>query len=763
MASKCSHSLVISCRLLFEIPVGVVKVRRPFRFQDFFHQATGCKPYPFQNALATSHTLPSLLDIPTGLGKTAGVIVAWLWRRFIGEGVKGKRPEQVRFETPRRLVYCLPMRVLVEQTAASAWQWIEGLAEGGLIPSKKAPTVSVLMGGEIDRDWDFWPDREAILIGTQDQLLSRALNRGYAMSRFRWPVHFGFLNNDALWVMDEVQLMGPGLLTTVQLQGFRERMGAYGRPSSIWMSATLTLDPFDTIDSPLKGKDPAEFCLSLKDDLTNPEVRNRLEARKKIDRCDVLFEGQKTYSKALASEVKVRHQETKGLTIVILNRVRRAQDVASALTEVFKGSPESPVVTLIHSRFRPQERRRLQDLVKGLSKQKTPNHILVSTQAIEAGVDISASTLMTELAPWSSLVQRFGRLNRYGEFKKARTFWIDIVWKSEEEGKLKANRKLALPYEGEELDLSRERLLRLADVGPQSLESLDIPSTGEIYPVVRTKDILELFDTTPDLAGNDIDVSPYIRDAENMDVSVFWREWEGNAPPADMPAPVPEELCPVPVYEIRDFLQDRTAWIWDGLERAWMRFDRARLRPGLTLLLNAEAGGYDPEFGWLGRVAQQPVQPVEPHLQAPEEAMGDDPTAETTGYVSIPAHCNAVVRELEGVLSAINYDSLPREELLMAALWHDRGKAHFVFQDALREDGQTEVAKELWAKSPRLGKYERPHFRHELASALALLLGGKPDLTAYLVAAHHGKVRLSIRSLPGEQIPPQGQRFARGL
>ena len=49
---------------------------------------------------------------------------------------------------------------------------------------------------------------ETVIVGTQDQLLSRALNRGYSMSRFRWPVHFGLLDNDCLWVMDEIQLMG---------------------------------------------------------------------------------------------------------------------------------------------------------------------------------------------------------------------------------------------------------------------------------------------------------------------------------------------------------------------------------------------------------------------------------------------------------------------------------------------------------------------------------------------------------------------------
>jgi CRISPR-associated endonuclease/helicase Cas3 len=53
----------------------------------------------------------------------------------------------------------------------------------------------------------------------------------------------------------------------------------------------------------------------------------------------------------------------------------------------------------------------------------------------------------------------------------------------------------------------------------------------------------------------------------------------------------------------------------------------------------------------------------------------------------------------------------------------------------------------------------RPYFRHELVSALALLgdaaaaLDGviEKDLVVYLVAAHHGRVRLSFRSLPNEQ------------
>jgi len=110
------------------------------------------------------------------------------------------------------------------------------------------------------------------------------------------------------------------------------------------------------------------------------------------------------------------------------------------------------------------------------------------------------------------------------------------------------------------------------------------------------------------------------------------------------------------------------------------------------------------------------------------------------------------------------------EALLLAARWHDAGKAHPVFQArltaGLAEDDPRRAT--TWAKVPEGacgGSAERPHFRHELASALAALQTGLPDLAAYLAAAHHGKVRASIRSMPGERSP-EGQPnapFARGI
>lgn len=52
------------------------------------------------------------------------------------------------------------------------------------------------MGGEESADWQAHPEREAILIGTQDMLLARALNRGYGLFPAYWPIDVGVINTE---------------------------------------------------------------------------------------------------------------------------------------------------------------------------------------------------------------------------------------------------------------------------------------------------------------------------------------------------------------------------------------------------------------------------------------------------------------------------------------------------------------------------------------------------------------------------------------
>lgn len=54
--------------------------------------------------------------------------------------------------------------------------------------------VVLAMGGEDAGDSFLHPEKPAIIVGTQDMLLSRALNRGYSAGRARWPIEYAMLN-----------------------------------------------------------------------------------------------------------------------------------------------------------------------------------------------------------------------------------------------------------------------------------------------------------------------------------------------------------------------------------------------------------------------------------------------------------------------------------------------------------------------------------------------------------------------------------------
>ena len=71
-----------------------------------------------------------------------------------------------------------------------------------------------------------------------------------------WPVEYGLLNNDCLWVVDEVQLMANGLPTSTQLAGLRRKLETYGPAHSMWMSATVRPEWLATIDHPAPSPIP---------------------------------------------------------------------------------------------------------------------------------------------------------------------------------------------------------------------------------------------------------------------------------------------------------------------------------------------------------------------------------------------------------------------------------------------------------------------------------------------------------------------------
>ncbi len=776
-----------------------------------YHIAFGdeTRPDPWQLALATD-AWPTVLVAPTGSGKTAAVTLGWAAHRLRSPGA-----------TPRRLVWCLPMRTLVEQTARAVAAWFGNLAadadaDADADANDRLPRpedVHVLMGGVEADGWLEEPERPAVLVGTQDMLLSRALMRGYASSRALWPMEFALLHEDAQWVFDEVQLMGAGRTTSVQLEAFRQLEAdrarsdgrAAGTPSrSLWISATLDPGWLATVDHPA----PATAAVVRVDPSAAPGGRLARLARaaKRLARSPIAPASPKKadvadYVGRLADAIVDAHRPGR-MTLAIVNRVDRAQALQEALQKkLSKRVPDAPTLALVHSRFRSADRERQMAKV---GDDCPHGRVVVATQAIEAGVDISAAVMFTEVAPWSSMVQRFGRANRYADLPAgADVHWVDLVPPATDGAAPdKAADELAVPYGVEDLRAAREELSRLTDVAPARL-----PLPEDIEPprrVLRRKDLDDLFDTDPDLTGFDVDVSPYVRDADDTDVRVFWRDL--SAVRDEPPRPRREELCAVSIGAAKEWLSKLRKGS-KGKDLIFHRDPQWRRRdgqtgtappgwmplhdppwPGLVLLVDRSAGGYRGTLGFTGdpKDVPEPVAeaaeprgagPVqrgaEPSPAGETEGLDEDSLSRIEAAVALTDHLGHVTAAAESLCGALGVERDTLAAVVRAARWHDLGKAHEVFQDTMRRglDGRTVASDVLLAKTVKGTRHGRAYFRHELASALAFLAhegwARDADLIAYLIAAHHGKVRMNLRALPRESAPRDGDRagsrFARGV
>jgi len=782
-------------------------------FEQAFSKLTGHdRPRDWQSALAGRPECRSMtIRIPTGMGKTEGVMAAWAWNRLTRNGGDAA--------WPRRMVWCLPMRVLVEQTLAVAHALVAHL------PEDSRPVVIPIMGGQDAGDWHLHPETPAILVGTQDMLLSRALNRGYGSGRARWPMEYGLLHHDALWVMDEIQLMDVGLATSAQLQAYRDQDNAKGfRPCQTWwMSATLQHDWLETADTQDRHarwiSEPATV---------EPDSRNggMWTISKSLETWECGVSGDET--KCFVEKILKEHSKTDArdqgrVTLVVCNTVDRAIKTFKEAKEALPGKYLEGKLELIHSRFRPQERKRwrAEFLNRAACEQGDADRIIVATQVIEAGVDISANCLITELAPWPSLVQRFGRCARYGGSGR-----VLVVKRGEDE-------KTALPYAIEELENAWKALERIDDVGIDTLEQYEVSLTSKdkelLYPyepkhLLLRREFDELFDTTPALTGADLDISRFIRSGDERDLQVFWREVSVDEPLGKKDHPQRDELCSVPFLKAREWLCEHKkprlrkgmrAWVWDWLDGEWKPATREVLLPGRIVCVDAQCGGYSADEGF-SLSSRKPVTLVTEKTVKPDpadmaDADSDNDSLSVSKWKTIACHAQEVADVVDQIAKDVGLAAEPAKLIVLAARWHDVGKAHPVFQGAIRGDHRPlnqDIAKapdDSWLKP--FGMYRtaddgdgRPGFRHELASALALfalLERYKPDhpallgpwltvleamgtsppirpedrsirptameqavlnldaeqfnLLVYLVASHHGKVRGALHASPKDQ------------
>lgn len=100
--------------------------------------------------------------------------------------------------------------------------------------------------------------------------------------------------------------------------------------------------------------------------------------------------------------------------LVICNTVGKAQDIYLKLTQQLNECKSETEVHLLHSKFIRKHRTALENEIMRFSGDENASGIWVTTQIVEASLDIDFDILFTEMCTADSLLQRMGRCNRAG-------------------------------------------------------------------------------------------------------------------------------------------------------------------------------------------------------------------------------------------------------------------------------------------------------------------------------------------------------------
>jgi CRISPR-associated endonuclease/helicase Cas3 len=411
--------------------------------EDFYKSITGFASYQYQLKVAEllRNGKNVILTVPTGAGKTWASIMPFLYAQQTG-----------KFDFPQKMIYSLPLRTLANSIYSDVSEVLQKKTEFEGLTS--------IHTGEYKNDEHFEND---IIFSTIDQTLSNFLCFPLSLSKRQANLNAGALIGSYL-VFDEFHLLDPKLSMSTTL-GMLKTLKNLCR--FCIMTATLSEKYIEELKNTINAE-----VVSINDFPADEAIINSLkipegrEAKKTVILKDETINAQ--------TILKQHKKNTK--SIVICNRVEKAQHlyneiVASDLTgfENLSGLKKSNIICL-HSHFFDEDRKQKEkDLKRIFGNKNEESAILISTQVIEAGMDISCDTMHVEISPVNSFLQRAGRCARWkGEYGEIYVYDIldmeereklEIETETEEEAKQKrAINNKYLPYDKSLCEITFEKL-----------------------------------------------------------------------------------------------------------------------------------------------------------------------------------------------------------------------------------------------------------------------------------------------------------------
>lgn len=412
-------------------------------FGAFFAAING-EHYPFSwqeevlDHICEHGVWPERINAPTGSGKSSVVDIHLFANALAAVGAAPR--------VPRRLCVTVGRRALVDSQATRADKILGDLkdaladesGEPGILRRVAEALQSFQTRNDDKRSIPFEIGRIrgelsnrnlpvtdisacAIIAATPDMYGSRALFRGYGSTKAARPRETALLAMDTVMVLDEAHMNRQLLHTTQRIAELQKREADLGIPTLQVVETTATPSTEDS-ESTTMGVD-----IEALDKPNDEKLRDRVYSHKElvlrsIDKWDGKPGNAATVNAAVDAikEFLAHREASKGSEEAhtvgcIVNHVRTAIAIKEALVKN-KVLEKEEEVQLLVGRMRPSDLEKLQNKHRELFTTEGDKSVkvVVATQTLEVGIDVDFADLVTELAPASSLAQRFGRVNRLG-------------------------------------------------------------------------------------------------------------------------------------------------------------------------------------------------------------------------------------------------------------------------------------------------------------------------------------------------------------
>ena len=355
------------------------------------------------------------LNAPTGSGKTINMLDVAIRLRDRIARTKGYHP---------RIIYCLPFVALGEQVASVAREVLQignqkFQSPAMMVHNYLAPVKFKRDEGEndgfinpADASWHVHTWQASIIITTFVQLLNTIFN---AEKRYWTRAH---VLAGSIILLDEVQ--------TIPARYWDLISTSFSSLSTL----TGTTIVFSTATQPAIFPPGEDSAIDLPTGLADEN-----DIVSELDRYDIQWHPRIRDIDGLV-ELTCNHirDVPRDDIMIVVNTTRVAKEIWQNLRSKATSGDidvDTGLIYLLSGLVIPKHRKELlEDDICTMLENKTREKgiVLVCTQLIEAGVDVSFHTVYRDLAPLDSIVQVAGRCNRSGDISKGKLHVVNLMF-----------------------------------------------------------------------------------------------------------------------------------------------------------------------------------------------------------------------------------------------------------------------------------------------------------------------------------------------